>query len=264
MGGSDKPEVFTMIADMWPKRLYLFVDMMLDLTVPFFRNTSHLFFADLNHEVESTSTQSGWPQLRNLPCLPALTHLALYHRISPHTLSTVLSDCSYLQTLILYGSQAATEHFPFDDQRVVIFLSDDLISEWNIGSEDGDAWARADLFILQKQRGDINGPFFVYLPLASPSSCKFSDSCYYLEQVEIPVRNSNVPASLEFEQGDPVQRTVLTSSNLPALPRFERGLEQKIFEHVAHLYPQMIPILLRVARRVLEWYVPVFKLVSAG
>ncbi|KAJ7935224.1 hypothetical protein B0H13DRAFT_521741 [Mycena leptocephala] len=100
VGGSDKPEVFTMIADMRPKRLYLIVDMMLDLTVPFFRNTSHLFFADLNHEVESTSTQSEWPQLRNLPCLPALTHLALDHRIFPHTLSTILSDCSHLQTLI--------------------------------------------------------------------------------------------------------------------------------------------------------------------
>jgi hypothetical protein len=65
------------------------------------------------------------------------------------------------------------------------------------------------------------------------------------------VENTGLP-SVPDPILDPVENTVLS---LTVSPRLETRLEQRIFKEVALLYPEMIPALLRVARRVLDWYV---------
>ncbi|KAJ7807877.1 hypothetical protein B0H14DRAFT_2872018 [Mycena olivaceomarginata] len=173
----------------------------------------------------------GWPLLRNLSRLPALTHLALDQHTPPGALEAALSDCSNLQTLILYGTpekNTATAPVLLHDQRVVFIISEHLIAQ---------------------AHGDIEGLLFTF------------KSCYHMEPVEEDTRARPVADAVENTGllsvpdpiPDPVENTVLS---LTVSSRLETRLEQRIFKEVALLYPEMIPALLRVARRVLDWIEP--------
>ncbi|KAJ7876084.1 hypothetical protein B0H14DRAFT_2714522 [Mycena olivaceomarginata] len=237
LGSLDEPfPILPMLACMRPQRLYMTSEMshpQLNLTAPFFRNISHLLLSDM--ESNPGDLIHGWPLLRNLSHLPALTHMALDQLTPPRVLESILSDCPNLQTLILYGENTATAPVPLDDQRVVIILSDNLMAQIVLISPDGrDIWARADLFISRKRSGDIE------------------ESCYQMEPVEEDTRaqpvadaveNTGLP-SVPDPIPDPVENTVLS---LTVSPRLETRLEQRIFKEVALLYPEMIPALLRVA-----------------
>ncbi|KAF7362340.1 hypothetical protein MVEN_00580600 [Mycena venus] len=235
----DKPAVLPMLADMRPKRLYLISDLchsQLVLTAPFFRNITHLLLADVNN-VEESNVHGGWPLLRNLSRLPVLTHIAFDHLMAPHVLSTVLSECPHLKAMILYGTQplkTPTEVFSIHDQRLVLFLSEDLIAQFVFITPDGqDIWARADVFISRKRRGDIE------------------ESSYHMEPVQISGPIQTPPVS------DPVQAEIpVTPNNLRPLPKLAAKLERRIFLDVASLHPEMIPALLTVARCVLDWIEP--------
>ncbi|KAJ6593363.1 hypothetical protein B0H19DRAFT_1055951 [Mycena capillaripes] len=201
-GNSDDPTIFSMLADMRPKDLSMAVDMLspqLDFTLPFFQNVSHLMIADM--DAPETSTY-GWPQLHKLCRLPALTHIALYHLTSHHILKVVLADCPSLQALMLYGSPTEPEaampgHSQCHDNRLLIFLAEDILEQFSLITKDGDIWARADLFISLKRQGHIE------------------ESCYRMEPVEIPPPMQSVP--------DPVQNTVP-----PAIYLHIRNWNQKI------------------------------------
>ncbi|KAJ7655703.1 hypothetical protein DFH06DRAFT_1329140 [Mycena polygramma] len=160
LGNLDEPvTLLSMLADMRPRHAYLLVDMLspqLDLTLLFFRQVSHMLVADLNDTPES-STGGG---RHNFSSLPALTHLALSLLTPRHILSGVLSDCPNLLALVLYANEEMTtkaKHFSVNDPRVVVLVSEDLLSQWNMTS--GDIWARADSFISRKRRGEIEGLF---------------------------------------------------------------------------------------------------------
>jgi hypothetical protein len=168
-GSLDEPvPILPMLACMRPQRLYMVSEMshpQLDLTMPFFRNISHLLLADI--DTGPGSLVHGWPLLRNLSRLPALTHLALDQHIPPRALEAALSDCSNLQTLILYGTpenNTATAPVLLHDQRVVFIFSEYLMAQAQLITPDGrDIWARADLFISQKRSGDIEGLLFTFV-----------------------------------------------------------------------------------------------------
>ncbi|KAJ6491745.1 hypothetical protein C8R47DRAFT_1121629 [Mycena vitilis] len=231
LGNLDEPvTLLSMLADMRPRHAYLLVDTLspqLDFTLPFFRQVSHMLIADLNTPESSTG---GWRH--TVSRLPALTHIALNLLTSPHILSGILSDCANLQAVVMYANEEmATEakHFSVIDQRVVVLVSEDLLSNWNMTCSD--IWASADSFMSRKRRGEIE------------------ESCYHLEPVEMhlskqPVADPIAPASPTLPPPDSTS------------PRFDPALEQKFFEHAAILYPAMIPVFLRVARRVLEWMEP--------
>ncbi|KAJ7350674.1 hypothetical protein DFH08DRAFT_862093 [Mycena albidolilacea] len=106
-------------------------------------------------------------------------------------------------------------------------------------------WARADLFISRKRSGEIE------------------ESCYHMELVEEDTRAQSVPDAVETTvPSSAVENTVLSGQNISlsddsaVSPRLETRLEQRIFKEVALLYPEMIPALLRVAHRVLDWIEP--------
>jgi hypothetical protein len=167
-GSLDEPvPILPMLACMRPQRLYMVSEMphpQLDLTAPFFRNINHLLLGDI---VADWSLIHGWSLLRNLSRLPALTHLALDQRTPPRALEAVLSECSNLQTLILYGApekNTATAPVLLHDERVVFIIDESPITQAHFISPDGrDMWVRADLFISRKRSGEIEGLLFTFV-----------------------------------------------------------------------------------------------------
>jgi hypothetical protein len=72
---------------------------------------------------------------------------------------------------------------------------------------------------------------------------------------------TTVPSSVSDPIPDAVENTVLSGQNISLSDdsakssRLKTRLEQRIFKEVALLYPEIIPALLRVEHRVLDWYV---------
>ncbi|KAJ7661943.1 hypothetical protein DFH06DRAFT_1042846 [Mycena polygramma] len=140
-----------------PRRLSLFLKDLVDcmdgdLARPMFTSLTHLDLFDVLRTRDDV--------LSRLSLLPALTHLAVWDsaEVSP---AAVLSRCSRLEALVhMHDSpqSEANDSVSVDDPRVVCMAipDEDYEEDWVIGTRGGsDFWARADLFIARKRRGEI-------------------------------------------------------------------------------------------------------------
>lgn len=131
----------------------------LTLRMPSFTTITHL---------DTLGTPSYWV-VPGLPLLPALTHVCLFHMKSSD-LNYALLNCKKLQVLInvayifrdrltlrLLG--AMYQELSINDPRLVLAempSSDARVKDWQVGTQGGlDLWARADLFVDKKRRGEI-------------------------------------------------------------------------------------------------------------
>lgn len=129
-----------------------------DFSLPAFSGLTHLAlphddltFGDLYH------FKAG------LASLPHLTHLHVFNAPRPF-LCEVLSNCRRLQILIyLYDSEPRplediSRDLSIDDVRFVLTMSevDYFPADWKAGTQGGqDYWARADIFVAKRRRGEV-------------------------------------------------------------------------------------------------------------
>ncbi|KAJ7447580.1 hypothetical protein B0H11DRAFT_365865 [Mycena galericulata] len=126
----------------------------LDFTLPFFQRITHLLLFD-------SVDDSLWPRLRSLP---ALTHLAISGYGKLRAISTILSELSSLQILVVLSQnqvEMISQYIPTNDLRVVVVQFDgmpydDCWVEWELGIRGrDDFWARAEALLLSKLTGAI-------------------------------------------------------------------------------------------------------------
>ncbi|KAJ7461198.1 hypothetical protein FB451DRAFT_1371429 [Mycena latifolia] len=239
IGNPTTPLLLPML-EMRPKRLAMFFgaqDRGIDLSLPFFRNISHFLFSDCDEQDTDLDLDSS--QFRNLCRLPVLTHVALtlkHIATSAQMLSVILSDFPHLQALLILSGNESTaralaEDVTLNDQRIVIMSGETLNEDWYYGTQGRpDIWARADAFISGKRKGEI------------------SRSRYYLESLDTPAPATQVSA-------DRPTTAQPASIVTPPVLRVTAKLEKELFDYAALLHPEMIPTLLRVARRVRDWQV---------
>jgi hypothetical protein len=174
VGSLEQPGILPMLEEMRPRRMIMMVDTSnprLDLTLPFFQNISHLLLEESN-PMRNGAVSEDWPQLRNLTRLPALTHLALGECTPPRIITAILADSANLRALLIYGYDKSMPAMDgLHDPRLVLWLSKEqffgrICDEWHLGIQGGaDIWARADAFILRKQRGEIDSRSPPCIPL---------------------------------------------------------------------------------------------------
>ncbi|KAJ6482678.1 hypothetical protein C8R45DRAFT_1002141 [Mycena sanguinolenta] len=120
---------------------------------PMFAFVTHLDLFDfVHHNADKFVGELG--------LLPALTHLALWQNsMRTSELTDLLARCSKLEALIqMHGSLPLDSTQSIDDVRFVAMIVPDenYPEEWVLGTEGGmDFWARADVFIAKKRRGEI-------------------------------------------------------------------------------------------------------------
>ncbi|KAJ6564384.1 hypothetical protein B0H19DRAFT_1140926 [Mycena capillaripes] len=162
------PSLLPSLSAMRPCRLNLYLKQLLGgndtppVSHPVFTSVTHLDLFDtwtLNDDL-----------IVYLALFPVLTHLAVWHSetMSPD-LPEVLARCTNLEALIdMYGFQPKPDRDPMrsiDDARfvVMVLLDDAYEKDWVIGTRGGsDFWARAEMFIAKKRRGEIE-PRLSYL-----------------------------------------------------------------------------------------------------
>ncbi|KAJ7476530.1 hypothetical protein FB451DRAFT_245227 [Mycena latifolia] len=224
--------------EMRPRRLIMLVgipDRAVDFSLPFFRHLTHLSLGDIDDP--DGAIQPNAPQLHNLCRLPVLTHVAfMLTELAPasNMLKAILSDSRHLQALLIFGNDSTAEALAgnptLHDQRVVILGDSDINGDWYWGIRGHpDMWARADTFIAGKRNGVIEG------------------SRYYLEPPERPAPEDPPHVAVDVSP---------SASDPSTIPRLTPSLERKIFDCVGLLHPEMVPTLLLVAHRVLDWTEP--------
>ncbi|KAJ7097536.1 hypothetical protein C8R44DRAFT_748282 [Mycena epipterygia] len=103
------------------------------------------------------ATQFAWP--------PALTHLCLFEA-RPSGLNHALMNCKNLKILInrYIGAETVVlarkcQDLSITDPRLILALVTSYnvrVKDWEVGTQGGrDLWARADLFVTKKNRGEI-------------------------------------------------------------------------------------------------------------
>ncbi|KAJ7132698.1 hypothetical protein C8R46DRAFT_655608 [Mycena filopes] len=148
------PGILAVLAEMPLQRLIVCVgELGCDLTHPLFASLTHLVMFDWVEE-------SLRALAKQIPTLPALTHLGVFFNVPRQIISPVLPACPRLQLfLILFGRDLgylAAKDLPRQDPRVVIGVYGDYWAQWEAGAKDlGDHWSRGDDFLAQERRGEI-------------------------------------------------------------------------------------------------------------
>ncbi|KAJ7645227.1 hypothetical protein DFH06DRAFT_1136689 [Mycena polygramma] len=138
-------------------------DAAVDLTHPLFSTVTHLDVFDyIDFEGDDEGHGTEW--LRNLPVLPALTHLRLNSPPTEETLRDTLKGCSQLRILVVtfddtdecsFGaySQAVRESFQITDPRVVLTDLDSYSADWEKGARGvADIWSWAEKRVHKSSR----------------------------------------------------------------------------------------------------------------
>ncbi|KAJ6598161.1 hypothetical protein DFH09DRAFT_1271973, partial [Mycena vulgaris] len=123
--------------------------MIIDFTLPHFSSITHL-----------DTRFTGDIPLAGLSWLPALTHLRLSETES-NALHQILAHCRQLQVLVLIQLPLMSlapicDELSIADPRFVLMNMIGWAKDWEVGTQGGkDEWARAELFIAKKRRGEI-------------------------------------------------------------------------------------------------------------
>ncbi|KAJ7687691.1 hypothetical protein B0H17DRAFT_1069509 [Mycena rosella] len=130
----------------------LFDSLEINFTQPFFANITHLDFWGYQG-LETLSSPSG------LSSLPELTHLKLYVLIRS-VVCSFLSNCKKLRILIaeafITSLKAVSLAAAIDDLRFLLMASGATTDDWIAGTRgERDPWARADIFVAKRRRGEI-------------------------------------------------------------------------------------------------------------
>ncbi|KAJ6550157.1 hypothetical protein B0H19DRAFT_1265017 [Mycena capillaripes] len=155
------PSLILILSEMRVQRLSLSLNQLfggtaaIDITHPLFQSATHLDMFGVDGLVEV---------LRDVPTLPALTHLCLDCEISREIALSVLAECPRLQLLLLQWpsfDKALYEsaRIPYVyDVRFVIGMYDEYWAEWEAGARGlPDSWTQADDFVVAKRNGEIEG-----------------------------------------------------------------------------------------------------------
>ncbi|KAJ7907997.1 hypothetical protein B0H13DRAFT_1879100 [Mycena leptocephala] len=127
-----------------------------DFPSPLFNQLTHL-------NIFGTEITDTWP--KNLANLPCLTHLSTYWFYGANPpFRGVLAECKLLTVLVLifmheHDRIVAWEDFKCfgDAPRSVLMVVRDYLGDWQMGATGGeDCWIRAEIFIKQRQSGEIN------------------------------------------------------------------------------------------------------------
>jgi hypothetical protein len=134
-----QPGILLMLEEMRPRRMIMIVDTSnprLDLTLPFFQNITHLLLDDAT-PMRNGAVSEGWPQLRNLTRLSALTHLALDEYTPRRIITAILADSANLRALIIHRKSMPALDGLHDPCLVLWLDKEQLIGclgeEWQLG-----------------------------------------------------------------------------------------------------------------------------------
>ncbi|KAJ7285334.1 hypothetical protein C8J57DRAFT_1498162 [Mycena rebaudengoi] len=134
-----------------------------DLEHPLFETVTHLDILD--YFLEDEEEDKEW--LKQLPVLPALTHLAFN---SPPPLSMIrhiLSESPRLCVLLVeLGAQSTSiflDSIDVEDPRLVVKENKfDYCDDWEEGARGGkDRWSRTDAFVAAKKKGLIDSSCYL-------------------------------------------------------------------------------------------------------
>ncbi|KAJ7176868.1 hypothetical protein C8R46DRAFT_1077552 [Mycena filopes] len=152
------PSHLPALAQLRPHRLLIAMDPLLTETDsvvsrPMFTSVTHLGLFLLD-----SIDLSAWPSFLN--SLPSLTHLLLPDLRLSAMVAPILATCKSLQVLIDFGHSSAAPELDDaggDDRFVYMKIPNESpLDEWLKGTRgEVDHWARADMFIAKKRRGEI-------------------------------------------------------------------------------------------------------------
>ncbi|KAJ6546092.1 hypothetical protein DFH09DRAFT_653706 [Mycena vulgaris] len=134
-------------------------DPTVDLGHPLFASITHLdVFDELAPDDEH---DPDW--LTGLAALPALTHLSFSSLVNPETLERILKASTRIQILVVtfaaLEADVAREfvrELDVHDPRLVVTTYKEYFADWEQGARGGDdIWVRAEHFLEQKRRGEI-------------------------------------------------------------------------------------------------------------
>ncbi|KAJ7285320.1 hypothetical protein C8J57DRAFT_1709549 [Mycena rebaudengoi] len=142
------------IDDLFTVDPHIVVEAQTDFKNPLFETVTHLNIFD------EVLKDKEW--LKQLPVLPALTHLALNGRPSFSTIRHILSESPQLCVLLVELDAQKARKFlrsiDVEDPRLVVEV-DKLYypDDWEAGARGGeDIWSRADAFVAAKNKGLID------------------------------------------------------------------------------------------------------------
>ncbi|KAJ6608992.1 hypothetical protein B0H10DRAFT_2065949 [Mycena sp. CBHHK59/15] len=155
------PPLLPLLANMQPTHVTMYAnlsfadtDALLDFGAPFFACVTHLELLDINNFI--TADWSRWADVTHLP---HLTHLAIFVKDIPALVHRWRPALARLKKR--YEALALEELASLRDSRMLAtFPHRQYLEEWAAGGDD--MWKRADSFIAQKQRGEIEGPCLFY------------------------------------------------------------------------------------------------------
>ncbi|KAJ6538917.1 hypothetical protein B0H10DRAFT_2203818 [Mycena sp. CBHHK59/15] len=122
------------------------------------------------------------PIWRHLAALPVLTHLCLNNEVPGELVRTIFAE-SHLHTLVnmwpydaRLRAMEVSQDPPVQDARFVVLMLEDWRNDWDLGARGGDDfWIRADMFIAEKRRGEIEESYYWLdmnrLPVREAESC---------------------------------------------------------------------------------------------
>ncbi|KAJ7230843.1 hypothetical protein B0H12DRAFT_1077336 [Mycena haematopus] len=147
------------------RRLYadlqdLFSSVDIDFTHPLFSRITHL-------HLKYHLGWDQWEKWKGLATIPNLTHLAFLGGKSLSIFQNTLAACPKLQVLIFLHLQEkpglGLESLAHDT-RFVCIPAPPFYTDWQIGAHGGDDfWVRAEKFIAQRNRGEVD-PHYTVTP----------------------------------------------------------------------------------------------------
>ncbi|KAJ7230844.1 hypothetical protein B0H12DRAFT_221117 [Mycena haematopus] len=148
----------------------LFSSVDIDFTHPLFSHITHL-------ELRAALHRAEWDQWKGLATVPNLTHLAFLGGKSLSIFRNTLAACPKLQVLISLHVQddpgVGLESLAHDT-RFVCIPAPPFYTDWQIGAHGGeDFWVRAEKFIAQRNRYEVDRETFVVLKWPTESSDDF-------------------------------------------------------------------------------------------
>ncbi|KAJ7236860.1 hypothetical protein B0H12DRAFT_1327184 [Mycena haematopus] len=137
----------------------LFPSVAIDFRHPLFSRITHLQLTD-------DMDRAQWEEWRGLAMIPNLTHLAFLLGKSLSIFQGTLAVCPRLQVLVYLHSSWDDSGIGLEslahDTRFVCLPAPFYYEDWQIGARGGDDfWVRAEKFIAQRNRGDVDRETFV-------------------------------------------------------------------------------------------------------
>ncbi|KAJ6583475.1 hypothetical protein DFH09DRAFT_978497 [Mycena vulgaris] len=161
------PSILPILAGMYVQRFAVCLENLFGAYAAI--DLTHGCFAFITHlDIFDTITEGETRICKDVPKLPALTHLCLNNDVPWDVVETLLTQCPRLELFVDLWPYTATmrafgwaQQTPVSDVRFVVGVYHDYWADWETGARGGaNFWSSADDFVARKRRGEIEAGFY--------------------------------------------------------------------------------------------------------